>query len=519
MWVRPASSVGDARLAWIGPGLALALGSVAYRPLLPDGLLPRSLHSLESWFFRPSELPELLVIGVSGWLLWRRRQRLQSLPARGGALLAAALAALGAAFFVWALLTRAADLLLPSLSANLLAFAAAARGRAGSRVVLLPALVMLLGVQIPAPLHHEIVWQLQLGGAAGAAWLLQSFGQPFLREGVMLHGAAHAFHVIDACSGLRGIEILTLIAVMVRELFADSGWRQWLLVLIAPGLGYVLNVVRIAYIAATPDPEALVDAEGHTAQGIAVLVAGTGILYGLGWGMDRFRRRGGPVPAAEPRERTGRAAPWGLAAAWLGGLAALSLVGSFFEPGTGSAPMRPIRFPASGSGWTSQPLENHPRFIGPLPAGQALHRRYEQPGRTGPEVVEVFVGLEVAGQPNSSRILSSRLRRPGPDWIVEERRRTRAWLLGRDADLTVASHGPGTEHAVVLSWRLRDAGLWRESLRSLLALDASPFRREGRRGVVRLVAYAPHEGQLVLDWARQRLERFIAVFREDLAAL
>jgi hypothetical protein len=85
------------------------------------------------------------------------------------------------------------------------------------------------------------------------------------------------------------------------------------------------------------------------------------------------------------------------------------------------------------------------------------------------------------------------------------------------AELAVASRD--SEHALVYGWRLRDDGIWRESWRALLALESSPFRREGRRAAVRLVAYAPHDGQLVVDRARQRLDRFIVVFCEELSDL
>ena len=92
-------------------------------------------------------------------------------------------------------------------------------------------------------------------------------------------------------------------------------------------------------------------------------------------------------------------------------------------------------------------------------------------------------------------------------------------MLKRDADLAVASQGPGGQHAVIYAWRPRHRGLWRESWRDLLALESSPFRRQGPRAAVRLVAYAPHAGQLALDRARQRLDRFIVAFREELADL
>jgi hypothetical protein len=52
---------------------------------------------------------------------------------------------------VWAQLTGAAHLLLPSLAANGLAIAAI-HGAAACRVVALPACILLLGLPIPKPL-------------------------------------------------------------------------------------------------------------------------------------------------------------------------------------------------------------------------------------------------------------------------------------------------------------------------------------------------------------------------------
>ena len=270
----------------LGPGVVGVLGVLAYRALL-QGVLATD-YGMESWFFRPSQLPPLLILAVAGWLVWRRRERLRPGRERRAPLLVGALAVLGAAVFGWALLTRTADLFLPSLSVNVLGFAAASRGGAGCRAALLPALVLLFGAPIPAPLQDEILWHLQGWTASGAGRLLDAAGREFVQGGVILRNAEYAFHVIDACSGLKGIEILTLISLVVRELFANSGRRQWLGVALAPALGFALNVVRIAYIAASPNPEALAGVEGdHTPQGLAVLVAGTGFLYALGHAMAR----------------------------------------------------------------------------------------------------------------------------------------------------------------------------------------------------------------------------------------
>ena len=502
-------------LAWVWPGLVLALGALAYRPLLTGALQLPAAHQFESWLFRPSQLPSLLVVGIAGWLLWRRRERLRALPDRRHRTMTAALAVAGAALFVWALLTGSADLLLPSLAANLLAFGSAARGRAGAGALSLPSLVLLLGVQIPAPLRDEIVWHLQLATAAGSAWLLGQIGREFILEGVILRDSLHSFHVIDGCSGLQGIATLTLVAIIIHDLLAPSARRLWLLVALATALGYALNTVRIAYIAASPNPEAYAGLGGdHTPQGVALLAAGTGILYVLG----RAIARGGPL-AVESRE-AGPGAPWRLGAAWLAALAALSLVLPPFPPAR--APARPsdVVFAEDGSGWVSEPLVGDPFFLGPLPGGQTLYRRYQRPGAAPPaRPVEIFIGIDAETDPATSQLLSSKLVWPGPEWNLESRRRARIWVLDREAELAVAARGTGDERAVIYHWRLRDEGLWRESLRALLALESSPFRRPAPRAVVRLVAFAPWDEPLAIARAKRRLDRFVTDFREELAAL
>ncbi len=511
----------DGRLGARGAALLLALAAFAYRPLVWSALeLPTSAR-LEGWLFRPSQLPMPLVLALAAWLLARRRARLLALPARRAPLGAALLAALGASLFAWAQLTRAADLLLPSLSAHLLAAAAAVRGLAGCRAWALPALVLPFGAQIPAPLQDEIVWRLQLATTSAAAWLVESLGGELARGGVMLRTGAHSFQVIDSCSGLNGIEILGLIALIVRELFAISGWRTWLLLSLAPALGFALNAVRIAYVATSPNPEALAGLQGdHTPQGLALLIAGTLILYGVGWLLVRGGRAGGQRARSASSADALPRGVWRLAAGWLALLALVSASLPPFELATEPPLAATAELPLRAAGWESEALIGDLIFFGS--AGRLLHRRYQPVAageRAAEQAVEVFAGFETSESPETSQLLSSKLAAPGPDWDVVRRGRTTLWALQRDADLCIATRRPGGEHAVVYIWRPGDHGLWRESWRSLLALEKTPFRRERARRVVRLVAFAPHDGTLVLDRARQRLDGFIAAFRAQLAAL
>jgi exosortase len=514
---QPLLRVSGGRRAWPGPALVGVLGLLAYRMLWLGA--PPTHYDVDRWLFQPSPLPGPLVLGVAAWLLWRRHERLRSLPNRQAPLLASALATLGTGLFVWALLTRTVDFF-PSLAANGLAFAAAARGWAGCRGSALPAMVLLFGARLPKPLEDEIVWRLQLWTADWAAWLLGVGGRDFFQAGVILRNAEHSFHVIGNCSGMNGIVILLLVSLIVRELFAHAGRRQWLLVALAPALGFALNAVRVAYVAASPEPEALAGLEGdHTPQGLAVLMAGTVILYALGWAMARNTTAGSPASATHPPATAVGWLHWGTAACGLAVLAVLSFTLPGFSTAN-SAPRRArIDFPERKSGWTSERVALDPLFTGGISG--AIHRRYELEGapHRPPQVVDLLIDYEEVTAPTSNLLVSSKLTLPGPDWDLLRSSRERLWLLGRDADLAVASRGPGGEHAVVYTWRPRDRGLWRESWRALLALESSPFRRQDQRAAVRLVAYAPHDGQLVLDRAKQQLDRFIAVFREELTDL
>jgi len=504
----------DRLRSWLGPALVVALCGLAYRPLWTGW---GSQH-LDQLVFRPGPVPVPLVVAISAFLLWRRRERLAALPDRPAPLLAVALAAAGSAFFVWSHLTGKVDLLMLSLAGNGLALAAASHGARGCRVALLPAGLLLLGVAIPRPLEDEWVWQLQLGSARGAGWVLDALGRSFVHSGVVLRNESHSFQVIDGCSGLTGIAILVLVAFVVRDLFADAGWRSWLVVVLAPPLGFVLNVVRVAYVAASPNPETLAGFQGdHTPQGIAVLMAGTAILYGVGWalppGLRATSQPPAPASAGSSRDRT-----WVLAGVGLAVLAALPLALPRFEPPRAAARHRP-EWPATHAGWTSRPTSSDPLFLGSLPEGLQTRYELDESSRPVPEIVDVVIAYDIPAMPPSSRVLSSKLLRPGADWDRLRTRSDRVWILDQESKLSLATWGPDDEHALVYTWRIRDCGLACESLRSFLALEASPFRRERPRGIVQLVAYAPHDGQLVLDWAKQRLDRFATAFRAELADL
>ncbi len=499
------------------PVLVFALGALAYRALVLVAFARPSAQQIESWLFRPTQLPAALVLVIAGWLLWRRREQLRALPSAPHAVQSAVLAIASTGLYAWALLTRTPDLLLASLAAHVLALASIAGGPRGVRTCLLPAAVLLIGVRIPGPLRHEVVWALQRSAAWASHGLLDLIGSDFIREGIVLRDAEHVVHVIDGCSGLQGILTLTLIAILVGELVQLPSRRRWLLAASAPAIGFALNAVRVAYIALYPGAEAALQG-GHTLQGVAVLAAGTAILYAVGHlaaSPDSDRDIAPPAPAERP---TGSQ----LAGVALIGLAAaLSLVLSPFPPRSGVFEPAEIEFPEIRADWSSRPLVAEPYFIGPPAPGERLTRRYERASPTPPpQLIDLLIAMDPERPPDDvGHLFSSQLAWPGPDWEVLHRSRARIWDLDLDAEYSVAWRGSGAERAITYTWRVREGGFWRECWRSLLALEASPFRRERKRAVVQLVAYSVTDRPAEVDRAKQRLDRFITFFRDDLSAL
>jgi exosortase len=486
------------------PAAVLVLAALAYSPLLRESAFAPSRYGFETALFRPAPMPALLTIAIAAWLAWRRRAR----AAPEGRALGIALFALAASASIWAALTRTTDLLFASAAAMLLAF--------GGRAIGLPAAVLLLGLALQRPLEAELVWQLQRWATAGAAALLHAIGREPVVGSAMLWLGEQQFWVIDGCSGLRGILILTLVALIVRELFAHAGAREWLVVLAAPLLGHALNVVRIAWVAAGEHPGELSDLSGfdgdHTPQGLAVIGAGTAILYACGWTLARSAH-----PAPDPGAHARATLPFPAAAIALAALAAIALLVAPFAPPPAASQ---FAFPDAAAGWTSEALAADPNFVGTLPSGHFVHRRYARTDAGGRvRTVELLAVAETPPPLSTTSLFASKLAWPGSGWQVKERRPTPLLPLDRDAELSQAVYADGPERALTYLWRARDAGLTRESLRALFALDTTPWRRDRPRVLVRLVAPTPQGGPVAYDIAKRTLDVFVSDFREPLSAL
>ena len=463
---------------------------------------------------------------ISGWLAWRRRERLRALESPPAPLASATFLTLSLAFGVWAHLNEASDLLVFSLIAAGLAFALSARGWPGCRVFVVPLIALLFALPIPGRLQNEIIWSLQGWSATSAHMVLTAAGLDVVREGLLMTRGSSGFLVIETCSGFRSIHILLLIAIVLRDL-VELRRFSFVLFLATPLVAMALNALRIAWIVWGAENDAT--AEEHVGQGLTVLITGSFLLFGLALAIARLDRgRALPSPTDDSERSislTSRAIP---TAAWrrLAGLFALLFVLSWtIEPWPlpRNRPSPPLdALFRDREPWQGEDIVTDRIFIGSVGLGRILHRRLDHPAVRArphagvkaqpPTAVEVFVGLESRSHPRWSPF-SDLLLLPARDWGLRSRERRQDWRLFRPIDEAIV--GRGEQRALVRRWRVGDTGVVRESLRSLLALERGPFARSRDRAVVRLVTTFDARDPQGLVFARKRLDQLVIEFGED----
>jgi EpsI family protein len=499
--------------------LALSLGFaiVAYRELLAFDPARSLSYEVESFFFRPSHSSPIVILALSLWLVFRRRERLRSLPGPGGpAWLTGSLWLAGGLILAWSTYTGAPDLLVLSLVGGGLGAGVLYHGRRALRVLALPAAFLLLAIPVPAPLLNRIVFSLQLATAELTGRLLHGIGVPAFISGDQIVGSSQLFAVIESCSGLRSMETLTIIAVLLIDLFRRSGWHAWIVLLAAPPLGFALNGLRAVTLVLNPHSEIVAI---HNLQGIAILLAGLMLLYALDGVLARVFRAGASRPPARPGHPPPapeqRPASTARALA-LFGASALAAAISLWLPAWQPLATLPLRLHdrigEEIGGWRSRPLPVDYQFLGGVRFGELLTRRY----RDGRDSVDVFIGVGERDQRLRSSV-SPKTALPGSGWSVEQTRVVALEPSGLEVESRVVRSR--SSRRLVYHWQVGTESLGSEALRSLLALDASRWRRPGEVLVVRISTAMEGPDAAARHEAAERLLRFYHPLSEDLASL
>jgi exosortase len=263
----------------------------------------------------------LLIPFVIVYILWSQRNRLARQPIRpsllwGGAAVVLALTALWVGTAGAELYTQRISLIL-ILSGTVVYF----WGFRLLRLTLVPLLLLLLAIPIPAIVFNKVAFPLQLFASRCAVWSMGLFDIPVLRQGNVIElmplGARETkkLEVVEACSGIRSLMTLVTLAVIFAYFTypRDEGpgdgsrrsglggvkiygfWRSLIIVLSAVPIAIFTNALRVSGTGVLAHYYGTRVADGffHSFSGWVIYILAFLMLFAVGWLLDRFKPSGG----------------------------------------------------------------------------------------------------------------------------------------------------------------------------------------------------------------------------------
>jgi exosortase len=185
------------------------------------------------------------VVPLSAFFAWERRDALRRATARPSALglvlLAGSLACYIAGLFGSELFLTRVSLI--GVVAGLLLFIA---GTEHVRILAFPLLFLLLMVPLPEILFSRITFPLQMVASQLGEVAIAASGIPVLREGNILNLPGRALEVAEACSGIRSLITLLMLAIVLGYFTERRTFVRVAIVIAAVPIAVLANAIRVA---------------------------------------------------------------------------------------------------------------------------------------------------------------------------------------------------------------------------------------------------------------------------------
>jgi exosortase B len=190
-----------------------------------------------------------VVIAVSTWLIWRKRDLLSSRPMDAAPKSGSVCLILG--WFMYVLGRSQAVIQLEAFS-HLWLLAGVVLlwwGWSGVRVLAFPLFFLIFLVPLPGTFVQALTVPLKSGVSYAAEALLHAAGYPIARSGVMLQIGPYQLMVADACAGLNSMFTLESLGLLYMNLMghADRARNIALALCIVP-ISFISNVVRVGVL-------------------------------------------------------------------------------------------------------------------------------------------------------------------------------------------------------------------------------------------------------------------------------
>ncbi len=481
--------------------LNLGLLALAYFELFfPPNYRALSAQS-EQFFFEANEAAGAPVLILSGWLFYRRSHLRDLLRGPGAFSAGLFTMLLAAALYGWGAFTTSADLQLTSILLVVLAGILFLGGRAAVRAYWLPIVFLGFALPISPVLLAASIYPAQLVTAQFSGLILNMIGVVSVVQGDQILRPENTFIVIETCSGVRTIVTLSMLTILLIDLFERRGWHAAILICLAPVVAFFVNGLRVVTLVLNPHSSIH---SIHNLQGIAMLLVGLVIIYLVDGRLEKMLGHADLDAAAGDygsiRDR-GEMSHNGtveliLVASFLIGMLAFDRYGPTWEIPRGLEE-KPVDLLTRVFGEDpGSPYTLDYNFVGSVHYLAQARHRVEIEG----EIVEIYLGVGNE-QLRRSSILTKRLAWPSSGYepvdetfveIEPGGPRVRRMVLRR-----------GRRIVLSYSWIERRGSLIGEWFRQALALDRSPFARKDRMLAIRLSTGPGHGDEHAKDSERR----------------
>jgi exosortase len=216
--------------------LVLALGWL-YADVIPA--------LVRQWTADPDYSHGFFVVPLAAFFAWERREPLARVPIRPHA---AGLAVLAVSLLVFIAGRYGSELFLTRVSmigvlAGLILYLA---GWTQLRILAFPIAFLLFMVPLPAIIFNQLAFPLQLLASRLGEVAISATGVPVLREGNVLLLPGRALEVAEACSGIRSLLSLLMLAIVLGYFTERRTGPRVAIAFAAVPIAVIANAIRVA---------------------------------------------------------------------------------------------------------------------------------------------------------------------------------------------------------------------------------------------------------------------------------
>jgi exosortase len=231
------------------PSPLVILGGVVIAAAFFGSDIPAWSWMFQKWSTSPDDSHGMLVPAFSAWLLWHRKDLAKFAEMNVTSLamsLGVILIFLGILLRCTGIYTRTISLeavaVIPGIAGIFLLFF----GWKGVHWGWPSVMFLIFMVPIPGPLGGLLSSKLQSIATFGSTFVLQTMGVPAVSEGNTIWLSETQVGVAEACSGLRMMTSFFALSAAVALLIERPLWEKLLILMSAPAIAVMSNVLRIA---------------------------------------------------------------------------------------------------------------------------------------------------------------------------------------------------------------------------------------------------------------------------------